>query len=371
MPWDWLSRWTAKGREAEALRDAESALARGDRDRAWSLALGALVTRGSPDALRAASKIARARTDDRLALRIDRAADDPADGSRAAEAAAALAEHGALDAGIALLERALALSPFDAVLRSELAVLLARAARPAESASCLALHPCLADDPGALFQFAWSSLLAGDAGAAHGCIPMLQPVHPELARVLAAALERDAVAPGARTARDWLFIEHGAVLLRDGVHPAADPDDPALVTALVDALAALGQPIPRVIAAVADDDDLARAIAAVLGVEHAPPARAGIPSGLVVARDARALTASRDHLATGARVVSFGAVLPIDGGAPVPDVVGAIARRLGSVRAPIDPVPLRAFVERRRAQVRARETRAFVPDAPIAWPPAV
>jgi len=371
----WLSRWTAKGREAEALRDAESALARGDRDRAWSLALGALITRGSPDSLRTASKIARARADDRLALRIDRAADDPADGSRAAEAAVALADHGALDAGIALLERALALAPFDAVLRSELAVLLARAARPAESVSCLALHPCLADDPGALFQFAWSSLLAGDGSAARDCVPMLEPVHPELAGVVAAALAREPLAAGSgtngsRTVRDWLFVEHGAVLLRDGAHPTGDPEDPALIAALAVALEALGAPIPRVIAAREDDDDLAGTIAASLGVEHARPARAGIPSALVVARDASSLAESREHLAQGARVITFGAVLRIDSGAAVADLVGTIARSRGPApHGSIDPAALRSLVAAGREHVLARTPRAFVPDAPIAWPP--
>lgn len=358
------------GRRDEALEGARAALLQGKGAEAWGLALRA---RG-PDAWRIASRAARTLGRIELATRLDRAADDPADTERLADLAGALARAGELEGAILVLEEALAQAPFDAVLRSEIAILLARAARPAESAAALALHPCLADDPGALFQFAWSSLLAGDVRAARDCLPELarHRAAASLTRTLERALARAGAVPAPRDLRDWLFVEHGALLLDAGsprlcAEPMEIARDSAAEIAAV--LRALGERPARVIAAGEPSLESARLLASALGAELVATPRAGIPAGLVVANDARALEPLAAHTAGAAAIRTLAWILPIEGGAPVPDLAGAIARRIEPGAAPIEPASdLVGYASARAELWRARERRAFVPDAPLAWP---
>ncbi|AKF05782.1 hypothetical protein [Sandaracinus amylolyticus] len=352
-----------------ALEEARAAIERGAHDEAWTAALRST----SVDARRIASRAARARGSIELAVRLDRAADDPADTERLFDLAGALARSGELGAAITTLEDALAMSPFDAVLRSELAILLARAARPAESAATLALHPCLADDPGALFQFAWSSLLAGDRGAARECVPQLaeHDAARPLANVLAAALDRADAVPPPRDLRDWLFVEHGALLL-DASAPRAplDPDHVArvLTPSVVAALDAVGDRPRRIIVA---DDDRAHAteLAKRLDVELVT-ARAGIPEGLLVVRDARELEPLLAHVAVHASVRTLAWTLDTARCALVADLVGTILHRTASAPELAPALDLERYVTVRAARLPpavARTARPFAPDAPLAW----
>ncbi|UJR81618.1 tetratricopeptide repeat protein [Sandaracinus amylolyticus] len=353
------------GRRDLALEEARAAIERGAHEDAWNAALRSK----SVDARRIASRAARARGMIELAVRLDRAADDPADTERLFDLAGALARQGELDAAITTLEDALAMSPFDAVLRSELAILLARAARPAESAATLALHPCLADDPGALFQFAWSSLLAGDHRAARECVPQLaehDDAHP-LAMVLEAALDRADAVPPPRDLRDWLFVEHGALLL-DGSAPRApvDPDHVAriLTPSVVASLDALDDRPRRIITT---DRAVATELATRLDVELVT-ARAGIPEGLLVVRDARELEPLLAHVATHASVRTLAWTLDTSSSAIVPDLVGTVVHRTARAPELASPADLERYVTARRALLTtARIPRPFVPDAPLAW----
>lgn len=203
----------------------------------------------------------------------------------------------------------------------------------------------------------------------------------ELTAKLGVALRRAAVAPASDppNARDYLYLEHGAVLL-DAAGPLGgrydsrplDPDDSR---ALVDALA-------RVIVAL----DLERStvwhtaraapLAAVIGfgsaraIEDEP-----VSSGVVMAANADEL-AQLDIAASGASVATFALVL--DWTRPVgrvPDFVGLLAGSApwqppaSSTTAVPDPA-LAEFVAARAEHLPPRGRRvatAYLPDAPLPW----
>lgn len=371
------------GRRIDVLGDARQALADGGLEKAWSLTVGALAGRRPSDALHLAAEIARARGHTMLAAALDRAGDDPSDTSRLADASTLLVRRGELEAAIAILELALTLAPFDAVLRSELALLLARAARPAESVAALALHPCLADDPGALFQFAWSSLLSGDERAAIECRETLAQ-HPSaraLVGVLDAALERASRTSAPRDLRDWIFVEHGALLLdragpHDGAYASLSADDALAAVLAPRVVVALESSPSRVLAGDEESLSAARVIASALGVGPVEgPPRAGIPEGLVVVRRARALKELQPRIRVGARVRTLALVLELDDAPFVPDVIGAIARSVGEGVLAADPREPEAIGATARARgsllppATERASRAFLADAPLRWPP--
>jgi len=375
----WFGRRRARAR---ALREIQAFLP-DDVEGAWACVVRALKVEVEPALLRAAADVARARGDLGWALRLDRAADDPSDPARLADAAAHLERTGAVDAALALLHGALMLAPFDAVLRSELALVYARAARPAESAAVLALHPCLAADPGALFQFAWSSMLAGDLASARECLRPLEDHTGSgaLSAVLASALERSVITASTSPTglREFLFLEHGALLLDASGPHAGVHREAALDATFVSQLAprvrdGLGRVPPRVTAACEDDLEVLSPLAAAWGMKVAPPPRGGVPDGLLASAQAASLEPWWPRL-TGPHVRTLALWLPLDGRARVPDLVGAVGRRLEPSCAPLrvaeQDVAWSSFVRARRAWLeptRARVARPFVRDAPIAWP---
>ncbi len=214
----WLSAIFGRRRRAQR-RQVEGAIravldAEGP-DVAWRQTAAAL--RSDPEAgglLHLAAHVLRVGGEPQTAELFDRAADAPHDPQRLFELGSELLSEEQPELAAVLLERALRFVPFDAVVRSELALAHARAGRPDKVLATLALHPCLADDPGALFEFGWASMLTGDLDAATGALRELHGA-VELRRKLASALERAREFPPA-DARGFYFVEHGAVLLDDG-----------------------------------------------------------------------------------------------------------------------------------------------------------
>ncbi len=269
-------------------------------------------------------------------------------------------------------------------MRSKLALAQAHAGRPHEAVETLALHPCLADDTGALFEFAWCSLLTGDVDAATGARDALRR-HADAARLLArldGALARAALPPGAEPpdARDYLFVEHAAVLLDcapggGGRHDTLDLDAAAagrLVARAIAVLDALGASVPRVMAAEPDAAPLAQAFGEVIGAPVEPLGPGGVPAGLLVSLRARDLVPLAERIPTASRATrTFG--LTLEWSRPVgfvPDLVGALARtvswdgQLAPSDAP-DVADVRAFAEARQTcsapSARARPTSRTPP----------
>ena len=157
---------------------------------AWSVLEAGL--RSDPDPLELfhlAGHVLRLGGEHETAELFDRAADAPHDPQRLFELGSELLREEQPEAAAAMLERALAFAPFDAVVWSDLALAQARAGRPRAVMETLALHPCLAEDPGALFQFAWAALLAGDLEAAEGALAELHQA-PALRTLLEHAVAR-------------------------------------------------------------------------------------------------------------------------------------------------------------------------------------
>ena len=400
---DWLPGKRRAAREeasAAAAAEAASILARGDARGALARAGLALVD--APDdvrLLRAAADalqlLGRARTAELARL----AADAPHDVARALELGAHLLGEDALTLADAVLGHALTLAPFDAVVRSERALAQALSGQHAAAVATLSLHPCLADDPGALFQFAWSSLLSGDPAAAEGAAEELarHPSAENLRRRLLAALRRAEVPPDAEPpdARDFYFLEHGALLLElapvASARFAALELDTAHAARLVSRAAVALRLLDARPAACTAVDDAARPYAEALGAALAIPAlplpSAGrVPDGVLVARTAIDLAPALDRLgAHDGRVVTLVIAQPSAERAPcAPDLLGVFAARLrfavepdALVRAVADAAReappfharLTGFVEARRALLpprdRGRVASAYLADAPL------
>lgn len=142
-----------------------------------------------PRVLRAASRASFAAGRAAESELLARVADAPDDPTALIELGLHWSEARVIDLAVVMLERAVELSPLDAVARSELAFCLARAGDHARVVEVLALHPCLATDAGALFQFGWSALEAGDAATARAALRQLE----DLADADLCARLRDAI----------------------------------------------------------------------------------------------------------------------------------------------------------------------------------
>ncbi len=315
----------------------------------------------------------------------DCAADAPHDPQRLFELGSELLREEQPEAAVAMLERALAFAPFDAVVRSELALAQARAGRPRAVMETLALHPCLAEDPGALFQFAWAALLADDLDAAEGALAELHAA-PALRTLLRHAVARARLGPasGPADVRDFFFVEHGGLVLDaggplGGRYEARTIDAPGAAV-LLGAFAWWMRdrlPSPRRVVALDDAHrPLAEAVARAVDGTVIAPGKGRVPSVIVplVSGD-RMEQLPRESLdAEGAILfalsVDFTRSLP-----RAPDVVGVFARRVelvpGAFEGPVAEsadARLRAFVEARREHLppaASRERAAYVPDEPL------
>lgn len=367
-------------RRAEVLARLTDLFEGGGAPRAWEPLVEAL--RADPEDERLfhlAAKVLRSAGEPATAELFDRAADAPHDPQRLFELGSELLTREQAEVAAVLLERALAFFPFDAVVRSELALAQARAGRPEAVIATLALHPCLGDDPGALFEFGWASLLAGDLDAAEGALGELHGA-PSLRRKLQHALARARHGP-MEDARDYFFVEHAGVLLDSagrlgGRHRALEVDAARLAGWLADfgwLLEAMVQR-PRHVVAVDDAawplaDAVARACGgAVLPRTKSPPSRAIVP-----VFEAADVEAHDDALPDDALIVALTAD-PTRSVSRAPALVGAFAREvtLGAelFSAPAgEPDPaLREWFEARRALLPPRGPRvraAWIPDAPL------
>ena len=384
-----------RARHDRALARVESirAALRGDRmDEALALCRDALLE--APDqasVLRAASEVLLAAGERESSELFARAADAPDRLPTMVEVGSHLLSREDPALAAAFLERALGFAPFDAVIRSELAIAQARMGKPQKAVETLALHPCLADDPGALFEFAWASLLSGDLEAAMGARDELAR-HPRAGKLLAKlehALERASVPAETepRDAREFLFLEHGAVLLESrgdhaGRHREVELDADRVASLLGRAAVVLREVHPRP-RRVQYADDSARPIAVALAeaVDGEVAGEIGdAPRGIVVARHARDLEPSSERLReAGSRAVSFAVALDWSSAVShAPDIVGVLARETrwsasstSAIAADeVDRALIRFVQERRRflGPTGHRVVSAYVPDAPLPWP---
>jgi Flp pilus assembly protein TadD len=372
----WPARRERAERRARAVAAIREALARGDAEGALRLARAVAREAGDdPDVARAVGE-ALARYGDREAGELfARAADAPADVTRALSLGSYLLSREEPELAAAVLSRAVELAPFDAVIRCELAVALARSGRPDEVVRTLVLHPDLAGDPGALFELGWASLLTFDAGSARSARDRLAELHtaPELLAKLDAALARSAVPPAREppSARDYYFLEHGALLLDDdgpdrgryeGVVLDAERAG-RIVSLAARALAALEVDVGRVEAVGEGAEGVARALERALR----RPRERERALALRVAAFAAQLEPSPG-------VLTFAVGLDPFRSAPLaPDLVGVMA---GSVEwsgaepeppSDVDASELLAYASARRAFLPpsgGRVVTAFVPDAP-------
>ena len=357
--------------------------ARGPTEAWQKLSASLAADRDPVDLFHLAAHVLRLGGELALAELFDRAADAPHDPQRLFELGTELlsADEAALSA--AMLERALAFAPFDAMVRSELALAHARTGRPDRVVETLALHPCLGDDPGALFSFAWASLLRGDLGSAEDALNELRAA-PPLEEKLRSAIDRArlGMASDPPDARDWLFVEHGALLL-DAGGPLGGRYDaleagPAWMSAILAQarwlLPELAPSARRVIAIDEAHRPLAEAVARACDAELIDPGKGRIPAAIVPLRSGEAMKVlsredldARDALLF-ALTVDFTRALP-----RVPDVIGAFARTVTRT-AELDAHPseadpsLSAFIEPRRAHLRPSvipARTAYVPDEPL------
>lgn len=366
---------------AQARAVVEATLRAGDVAAALGLLRQALASApADPHLLRLLADVLLRAGRARLAALARLAADAPHDPQRFYELGASLLAEDEAALAEAALGHVLALVPFDAVARSEQALARAWQGKHREAVETLSLHPCLADDAGALFQFSWSSLLSGDAAAAARSAERLRALRgasDDLVRRLDDALARAAVPPDADPpdARDLLYLEHGGLLL----DPAPTPDaryralalDTAhagrIVSRAAVALGLLGLEPAAVYAADAASAPYADALAASLARPRAALPSAGrVPEGVLVGRDGAALAPlvprldeARDRTVCVAIAQVWRARGPM-----AADLVGAFAsdltidvdaaRLVAQARADRDaperPVHarLQAFVERRR-----------------------
>jgi Flp pilus assembly protein TadD len=400
---DWLrgkSRAEHEAALAAAVAESAAILARGDAKGALAAANAALVhAPDDPRLLHAAADallvLGRKRTAELSRL----FADAPHDVPRALELGSQLLAEDSLDVADAVLGHALTLAPFDAVVRSERALAQALAGRHAEVVATLSPHPCLADDPGALFQYAWSSVLSGDLEAAAGAAEELarHPSAENLRRKLLVTLRRAELPPDGDPpdARDYLFLEHGSLLLELAPVPTArfgplELDAAHAARLLSRAAVALRLLEARPPACIAIDETAlpyAEALAALLGVPALPLPDAGrVPDGVLVSRTATELAGVTDRLGShGGRVLTFAVAHPSRARTPcTPDLLGLFADRLrfsvdaevlaqlakdASSRAEPFHARLSAFVDARRKLLPphdlTRVPTAYLADAPL------
>ncbi|MBX3274797.1 MAG: hypothetical protein KF729_31325 [Sandaracinaceae bacterium] len=352
-------------------------------DAVWPALVAALEEDPEDEALyRVAGRALLSGDARRVGELFDRAADAPHDPQRRFELGSALLAEGEAEAAAAVLEGALALAPFDAVVRSELALAHARSGRPAKVRATLALHPCLGDDPGALFELAWASLLEGDLDTAERAGHELHGA-PVLRHKLELALDRARAGPLMHDARDYYFVEHGGVLL-DGAGPLGgryatlDADAAWMAQAIADAGAVLERLVPSPRRVVAIDDahaELAQALARACRGALVAAGRGRLPSAIVPLWSAASLEALAPESRRAPELWLF--ALTADHRrtiARAPELVGAFAREVTLARGPLPealPAPsstILDFVESRRAYLPPRGERvptAYVPDAPL------
>lgn len=343
---------------------------------AWRRARAAL--RADPEAvglLHLAAHVLRVGGERRTAELFDRAADAPHDPQRLFELGSELLSEEQPEIAAVLLERALRFVPFDAVVRSELALAHARSGSPDKVLATLALHPCLADDPGALFEFGWASMLAGDLDAAAGALREL-PGARSLRDKLALAIERARKHPP-KDARGFYFVEHGAVLLDasgplGGRYERAEltaADVARLVAEAADVLSLVPR-TPRVCILDEADRALGEALAARLDVPLSTDERPG-PAVVVVTRGSSLEEVERARYDRPGTIVFALHVDHRRGLTHAPELVGVFARELAPVEVGADAEPTgqpRAFAEERREGLwdRGRRVRAaYIPDAPL------
>lgn len=387
----WLSNIFGSRKRREARRELEGRLRdRLERDGpevVWPEIVEALRADAEDDALyRLAGHVLRLAGEARTGELFDRAADAPHDPQRLFELGSALLTAEEPEGAVAMLERAIAMSPFDAVVRSELALAHARSGEPDKVLATLALHPCLADDKGALFELAWASLLKGDLDTAERATRELHGARP-LRHKLELAIDRARSSPPMRDARDFYFVEHGALLLDaegplGGRYAALAIDEDWLATAIGDAGAVLARlmPSPRRILAIDEEHvALAEALAAACDGEVGPAGRGRLPAAVVPLWSGELVEERLDAESRRAPELWIFA-LTVDHRrslARAPDFVGAFARavsrdpsllRAGLARTRAPSSTLLDFVESRRAYLPPRGERvrtAYVPDAPL------
>ncbi|MCA9606786.1 MAG: hypothetical protein KC619_14370 [Myxococcales bacterium] len=387
----WLGNIFGARKRREARREVEdrlrATLEQGGPDAVWPEIVEALRADPEDEGLyRLAGHVLRLAGEARTGELFDRAADAPHDPQRLFELGSALLSAEEPEGAAAMLERAIAMSPFDAVVRSELALAHARSGNPDKVLATLALHPCLADDPGALFELAWASLLKGDLDTAEGAARELHGARP-LRHKLELAIDRAKASPTMRDARDFYFVEHGAILVDGdgplgGRYPSLTIDEDWVATVVGDAGAVLERlmPAPRRVVAIDDEHfGLAEAVAAACGGSVLPAGRGRLPSAVVpllsgemiedrVEAERRrspdlwffALTA--DHRRSLARAPELVGAFTRQASLELPNIRGGIRRS----RAPSST--LLDFVESRRAYLPPRGERvraAYVPDAPL------
>ncbi|MBW2463117.1 MAG: hypothetical protein JRH11_15815 [Deltaproteobacteria bacterium] len=393
----WFDRFFGGRRErarriATASANVAALLSTGDLAGAEAALRPALLAEpDAPELLHRSADLMVRLGDTDLAVLFARAADATGDVQRAFELGSNLLSREDATLAAAVLLRAAEIAPFHAVLRSEAAIALARAGRPQEVVETLALHPNLADDPGALFEFAWASLLTGDPEAAQGSRAQLASLGaaPRLLHKLEAALERAGLPPcfGPADARDFYFLEHGGLLLDGrgeggGRYGKVTLDQPTLEAVLGRATTALRELWTgprRIIAGGAADLPLATALARALDAELIDKVPGRVPSGLFVVRDALELEDQVSRLGDDASEV-FTFALFLQYGASVaraPDIVGVLGREVVDVGLEpeawdaVEDEVLEAFIRERREHLPPEGNRvhtAYLPDAPLPWP---
>lgn len=383
----------AKARADEAATRARETLGRGDAAGAFTIACAALAESASDTALLTiASECMAIQGEAETAELFLRAADAPHDVQRLLELGSDLLSHELDDVAVAILNEALVLAPFDAVVRSELALAYAHYGRPTDVVATLAMHPCLADDPGALFAFAWASLLSGDLGAAESSAEQLaghvqaRPLHDKLR----AALARTEIPPDVNPpdARDFYFLEYGGIVLSlaegdGGRYGPLDFTEAVVATILgraafaLDAMGVSDRPcVPANDAA----KPLAEKLAAALGTYvTAMPAHGRLPRMILVAQNAEDFEAHVERFGSPSEVVTFALSLPwANGVALAPDVVGAMVRRARYSATTAEPSDLldpalSLFLTARKKHLPAADQvahSAYAPDAPLPRPSA-
>jgi len=376
-------------REARLAIEAELRAALDEEGAAsvWPQVIAALRSDPEADGLyRLAGHALRLGGEARTAVLFDRAADAPHDAQRLFELGSALLTNDEPEGAAIMLERAIAFVPFDAVVRSELALAHARSGDPDKVLATLALHPCLADDPGALFELAWASLLKGDVDTAEDAARELRGVG-SLRNKLELAIDRAKASPNLRDARDFYFVEHGGVVLDSqgplgGRYETLDVDSEWLSTVITDAGAVLERLIPaprRVIALDEEHWPLAEALATACGGSVLSPGRGRLPAAVLPLYEGRMIETRVDAESRKADELWFFA-LTVDHRrslARAPELVGAFtreAKREGESgkatfkKARPCSAPLLDFVESRRPYLPPRGDRvraAYLPDAPL------
>lgn len=294
----------------------------------------------------------------------DRAADAPHDPQRLFELGSHLLSSDQPESAAAILERALAFVPFDAVVRSELAIAHTRSGRPREAVEALALHPCLGDDPGALFTFAWASMLAGDLDAARGALAELRGADALKEKLRAALARADIPMADPPDARDYYFLEHGGLVIDAGGEHGGRYSQKTIDAGILESAAWAVRELvedPRVVAIDEAHEPIAKAFAAAIDAPIAAKGRT--PSTILPVLNADAV----DGESAGSALV-FALSAPFDRRlARAPDIVGAFARS-ATVSLPLVGGERRAlehYVEPRRALLFPREKYAYAPDEPL------